>query len=69
MLKSETKQHKCMHHWIIDSPNGNTSHGKCRNCGVVTEFSNVWISGFVRGKVKAIESETETDSLQALHPD
>jgi len=69
MLKSETKQQNCIHHWIIDTPDGQTSYGKCRICGAVTEFSNVWISGFVRGKVNTIESETETDNLHAFHPD
>ena len=69
MLKSETKQQICTHHWIIDTPDGPTSYGKCRKCGKITEFSNVWISGFVRGKVNTIESKTEADNLRVFQPD
>jgi hypothetical protein len=35
-----TKQQKCIHHWIIDSPHGQFSYGKCKRCGTVAEFSN-----------------------------
>lgn len=35
------KEHKqCVHHWIIESPDGPTSKGRCRHCGIVAEFSN-----------------------------
>ncbi len=34
------KQQKCMHHWIIDSPHGHMSYGKCKRCGAVAEFFN-----------------------------
>ncbi len=31
----------CTHHWMIDSPNGSLSTGKCIRCKAVKEFSNV----------------------------
>jgi len=40
MLESDTKQKQCVHHWIIDSPDGPTSFGKCKLCGATAEFSN-----------------------------
>ena len=48
LLKSKTKQHECIHYWMIDSPDGHMSYGKCRFCGVVAEFSNTLIDIFVR---------------------
>ena len=30
----------CMHHWLIDQPNGPTSMGKCKICGASQEFNN-----------------------------
>ena len=31
---------RCSHYWIIDSPNGPTSVGRCKYCGAVKEFTN-----------------------------
>ncbi|MCH7800956.1 MAG: hypothetical protein IIC24_05350 [Chloroflexi bacterium] len=30
----------CMHHWVIDQPNGPTSEGVCKICGMTQEFKN-----------------------------
>lgn len=30
----------CMHHWMIDEPNGPTSNGICKVCGATREFKN-----------------------------
>ena len=30
----------CCHHWVIESPSGPTSDGKCRDCGEMREFKN-----------------------------
>ena len=30
----------CVHRWVIEMPNGETSHGRCRNCGAEKEFPN-----------------------------
>ena len=34
----------CVHHWMIDTPDGPTSHGRCERCGEGREFPN-WIEG------------------------
>jgi len=31
---------ECCHHWIIESVNGPTSRGLCKNCGAEKEFLN-----------------------------
>jgi hypothetical protein len=30
----------CRHHWVIESPHGATSDGRCKICGEVREFRN-----------------------------
>ena len=30
----------CVHHWIIDSPNGRESSGACKRCGLERNFAN-----------------------------
>ena len=30
----------CVHRWVIESPEGETSHGTCRVCGAEKEFPN-----------------------------
>jgi hypothetical protein len=30
----------CRHHWIIDTANGPTSHGRCKRCGSERDFFN-----------------------------
>ena len=30
----------CRHHWIIDTPNGSVSSGRCKTCGVAKDFRN-----------------------------
>ena len=36
----EVVESDCNHHWVIDSPNGPTSTGRCRVCGEIREFKN-----------------------------
>ena len=31
---------ECNHHWLIDSPNGPMSSGKCKWCGEGRDFKN-----------------------------
>lgn len=31
---------ECHHHWVIASPNGAMSLGKCKTCGMEREFPN-----------------------------
>lgn len=30
----------CRHHWVIDTPNGAVSGGRCKRCGINKEFRN-----------------------------
>lgn len=30
----------CRHHWVIETPNGAISTGRCKRCGIVREFRN-----------------------------
>ena len=30
----------CRHHWVIETPNGSVSSGRCKRCGVAREFRN-----------------------------
>jgi hypothetical protein len=34
------EQKKCIHYWIVESPNGPTSRGVCKFCGEEKEFAN-----------------------------
>jgi hypothetical protein len=31
---------ECRHHWLIETPRGATSHGRCKVCGETREFRN-----------------------------
>ena len=36
--KSEAEN--CVHHWVLAQPNGPTSNGVCKHCGITEEFRN-----------------------------
>ncbi len=36
----ETRVLECRHHWVIETPSGSLSLGRCRRCGAVREFRN-----------------------------
>ena len=40
MTEQTTDDPDHMHHWIIDQPNGPTSIGTCKSCGLTQEFKN-----------------------------
>ncbi len=35
-----TEQPSCQHHWVIASPRGAMSEGRCKRCGEEREFRN-----------------------------
>lgn len=37
---AQTGQVLCRHHWVIETPNGAISTGRCKRCGIVREFRN-----------------------------
>ncbi|PZC50804.1 MAG: hypothetical protein DK304_000510 [Chloroflexi bacterium] len=50
---------ECVHFWLIEPPNGPTSYGSCRQCGVRQEFRNsVETSSWNKGGDKAEDSWT-----------
>ena len=69
LSKSNTKQRECVHHWIIDSPHGHMSYGKCRFCGAVTEFSNTLRDAFVRKDIIETAPGIKVDDTQTPVPD
>ncbi len=56
----------CTHHWVIETPDGPVSIGRCRVCGEEREFNNsldFMASSWARPQVypKAPQSEVEDD--------
>ncbi len=37
---AEVAEGGCVHHWVIDPPNGAVSEGRCKSCGEKKEFRN-----------------------------
>ena len=37
---AQRAQANCVHHWLIESPNGRESQGVCKHCGKAKEFVN-----------------------------
>lgn len=37
---------QCRHKWVLETPNGPTSQGRCRLCGEVREFRNYLASSY-----------------------
>jgi len=54
----------CVHHWVINSPNGPSSSGSCRHCGAAREFLNAitWenSAGYRKKSPKPIDIDTST---------
>jgi hypothetical protein len=38
--ESETQEITCQHHWVIATPRGAMSEGRCKRCGEEREFRN-----------------------------
>ena len=44
----------CVHFWLIEPPNGPTSYGVCKQCGMRQEFRNsIETSSWNKGTIKA----------------
>ncbi len=39
-ILEEIKASACLHHWIIESAEGPSSEGTCKNCGEIKIFKN-----------------------------
>lgn len=40
MPVEEQEISQCRHHWVIETPNGAVSRGRCKRCGAIQEFYN-----------------------------
>ncbi len=38
--KARASSKNCVHHWLIETPNGRESHGVCKRCGQKKSFTN-----------------------------
>ncbi|HXH20391.1 MAG TPA: hypothetical protein VNN10_00045 [Dehalococcoidia bacterium] len=38
----ERRRQACQHHWLIETPDGPTSEGRCKRCGEKKSFLNVF---------------------------
>ncbi len=59
---------QCAHHWIIETPEGPLSKGKCRLCGEERDFTNstdfqrsTWLTQTQRDPVAPQLEEAEDD--------
>jgi len=39
-IEATSQSPVCRHHWVIDTPNGTYSDGRCKTCGVARQFRN-----------------------------
>ncbi len=46
MSKKEISTGECVHYWVIETPEGPTSTGRCKFCGLTKEFNNTWADSF-----------------------
>ncbi len=46
---------QCRHHWVIATPSGAMSVGRCRRCGAVREFRNSTPESYYWGEEPATE--------------
>ena len=77
----EAKIDGCVHHWVIDPPNGAVSKGRCKACGEEKEFRNSFeysswygnkspgAKGGAKGGAKATQAgETSSEEKPAAKP-
>lgn len=38
--EQEQEEPQCRHHWVIESPHGAVSQGRCKVCNEIKEFRN-----------------------------
>ena len=71
---SQVDKKTCVHHWLIEAPNGNTSSGTCKLCGEVRKdyFLNSmeqvgWSSVKPKNPVKRNKKREEKDKRTRLN--
>ena len=48
---------QCRHHWIIETPNGETSNGKCKKCGLERSNFRNWVVDYYNSDLGATFSD------------
>ncbi len=59
-----TAKASCTHYWVIESPQGPTSLGRCKFCGAVSEFSNYVPYPTWEGKVTRFPKPADLSDLE-----
>jgi hypothetical protein len=67
MSGTKTAQKKCIHHWLIETPDGKTSLGTCRLCGEIREFSNDWTDPYMKSN-NPVDESASVDSHDFPQP-
>jgi len=52
-LETQVKR-ECGHYWLIESPSGPISKGRCKFCGAEKEFSNSWTDSASPGEENGV---------------
>ena len=52
----------CIHYWIIDSPHGSKSNGRCKFCGAEREFDN-WLSFTPRDEYTSFKADSSDTTV------
>jgi len=60
MRTAQISTGECVHYWLIDTPEGPTSTGKCKYCGMEREFNNTWADSFNEHQIVSDKSRTST---------
>lgn len=50
----------CVHYWLIEAPEGPTSKGRCKFCGLVREFNNTWADTFNEHQIVSEKNKAAT---------
>ena len=40
VAQSDVSSDECAHHWMIETPNGESSQASCKHCGKIRDFLN-----------------------------
>ena len=56
-LKKKEQKVKCVHYWLIESPDGPISKGECIHCGEERRFINAFVVALKREGLLRHESK------------
>jgi hypothetical protein len=56
---------ECIHYWVIETPQGPTSMGRCKYCGATSEFKNYVPFPSWENKTSRTVSQKEIPDIEA----